>query len=66
MAMTWWQVLLVFVGVPVAMFVFITLVVLRFTIARVPDGLARAAEQQDGDDPRPEEEDEIEADSQEE
>lgn len=48
------------------MFVFITLVVLRFTIARVPDGLARAAEQQDGDDPRPEEEDDIEADSQEE
>ena len=61
--MTWWQVLLVFVGIPVAMFVLITVVVLRFTTARVPDGLARAAEQQDGDDPSPEEDDDTSEDA---
>jgi hypothetical protein len=57
MFMTWWQVLPVFVGIPVVMFVLITVVVLRFTTPRVPDGLLRVAEQQDGDDPSPEEDD---------
>jgi len=37
---SWWAVLGVFVGIPMALFVTITLVVLRFTTARVPDGLA--------------------------
>ncbi len=36
-------VLLVFVGIPAAMFVVITLLVLLLTPARMPDGLARAA-----------------------
>ncbi len=45
--MTWWQILLVFVGIPAAMFVAITLLVLLFATARVPDGLARAAEAAD-------------------
>lgn len=52
--MTWWQVLLVFVGIPVAMFVVITVVVFRFTTARVPDGLLGAAEQDDEEEPPPE------------
>ena len=55
--MTWWQILLVFVGIPAAVFVLITAVVFRFTTARVPDGLLRTAEQQDGDDRAPEEHD---------
>ena len=49
--MTWWQILLVFVGIPAAVFLLVTGVVLRFATARVPDGLLRAAEQQDADDP---------------
>ena len=56
--MSRWQVLLVFVGIPAAMFVRITVVVLRFTVARVPDGLAHAADQlPKGDDPAPAEHD---------
>lgn len=55
--MTWWQVLPVFVGIPVVMFVLITVVVLRFTTPRVPDGLLRVTEQQDGDGASPEEDD---------
>lgn len=57
MPMTRWQALLVFAGIPTAMFVLITVVVLRFATARVPDGLARAAEQRGGDNPSPEEHD---------
>lgn len=49
--MTWWQILLVFVGIPAGVFLLITGIVLRFTTARVPDGLQRAAEQQDEDAP---------------
>ena len=60
--MTWWQVVLVFVGIPVAMVVLITVAVVRFTVARVPDGLARAAEQQDGDDPAVEDDDDTSED----
>ena len=52
--MTWWQVLLVFVGIPVAMFVVITVVVLRFATARVPDGLLGVDEQDDEEEPPPE------------
>ena len=55
--MTWWQILLVFVGIPAAAFLLITGLVLRFTTARVPDGLLRAAEQRDQDDPASEEQD---------
>ena len=45
--MTWWQALLVFIGIPVAVFALVTVVVLRFTSSRVPDGLANAlADQQ--------------------
>ena len=60
--MTWWQVMLVFVGIPVVVVVLITVVVLRFTVARVPDGLTRAAEQRDGDGPAPEEDDDTSED----
>lgn len=42
--MTWWQILLVFIGIPAGMFVAVTVLVLRFATARVPDGLARVAE----------------------
>lgn len=42
--MTWWQILLVFVCIPAAMFASVTALVLRFATARVPDGLARAVE----------------------
>ena len=53
--MTWWQILLVFVGIPAAAFFLRTVVVLRFPSARVPDGLLRAAdEEQAGDDQAPE------------
>ena len=52
--MTWWQILLVFAGIPAAMFLLITVVVLRFTTPRVPDGLLRADERQDESDPAPE------------
>ena len=55
--MTWWQAVLVFVGIPLATVILITVVVLRFTVARVPDGLARAAEQQGQDDPASEHDD---------
>ena len=55
----WWQGLLVFVGIPIVMFVLITVVVLRFTTPRVPDGLPRVAEEQGGDDPSPEEGDGV-------
>jgi hypothetical protein len=46
---TWWQVLLVFVGIPAAAFFVITLLVMTFARARVPDGLLRAAEVTDGE-----------------
>lgn len=53
--MTWWQILLVFVGIPAAVFVVITALGLAFASAPVPDGLARAAEAADEDGrPRPE------------
>jgi hypothetical protein len=52
--MTWWQVLLVFVGIPIAISALITVVVLRFTTARVPDGLRSATEQRDVDGVAPE------------
>ncbi|WP_343905748.1 hypothetical protein [Nocardioides aquiterrae] len=42
--MTWWQIVLVFVGIPAAMFVTVAALVFRFATARVPDGLARAAQ----------------------
>lgn len=41
--MTWWQIILVFVGIPTAAFTVITLLVLRFATARVPDGIVQAA-----------------------
>lgn len=40
----WWQILLVFVGIPAAVFVTVTVLVFRFATARVPDGLAREAQ----------------------
>jgi hypothetical protein len=49
--MTWYEVLLLFVGIPVGLFVLITVLVLRFTTPRVPDGVRRAAEPRDGESP---------------
>ena len=40
--MSWWQILLVFAGIPVLMSVLITALVWRFATARVPDGLVQA------------------------
>lgn len=52
--MTWWQIALTFVGIPAAIFVLITLVVFRFATARVPDGLAVAADvEAEGDEESP-------------
>ena len=48
--MTWWQVVLVFAGIPAAVFGVVTVVVLRFTTSRVPDGLAHARTGQPGPD----------------
>lgn len=42
--MAWWQVILIFGGVPAALFGAITLLVLLTSRARVPDGIAAAAE----------------------
>jgi hypothetical protein len=50
-SMTWYEVLLLFVGIPVGLFVLITVLVLRFTTPRVPDGVRRAAEPRDGESP---------------
>jgi hypothetical protein len=41
--MGWWQVLLVFVATPLLLFALITVVVWRFSTARVPDGLVARA-----------------------
>ena len=60
--MTWWQILLVFVGIPAAIFLLITVAVFRFATARVPDGLLRA-EQQDESDPTPEEHEDTSEDA---
>lgn len=38
--MTWWEVLLVFAGIPAIMFVVITVVVLTLTKPTTPDGVA--------------------------
>ena len=38
--MTWWEVLLVFAGIPALMFVVITVVVLTLTKPTTPDGIA--------------------------
>lgn len=53
--MTWWQVLLVFVGIPAGLFALITALVLRFATARIPDGLVRPEEpeSQRGEDSEP-------------
>ena len=40
--MAWWQILLVFVGIPAGLFALITVAVLTFAEARVPDGIVRA------------------------
>lgn len=40
--MPWWQILLVFAGIPALVFALITTAVWRFTTARVPDGLLQA------------------------
>lgn len=53
--MTWWQILLVFVGIPVVVFLFVTVVVLRFTTPQVPDVVLRARGQQDLNGPATEE-----------
>jgi hypothetical protein len=42
--MSWWEVLLVFAGIPTLLFAAVTLLVLRFATARVPDGLAALAD----------------------
>ncbi len=55
--MTWWQILLVFVGIPIVVFLLVTVVVLRFTTPQVPDGVLRAREQQDLNGPATEEHD---------
>ena len=60
--MTWWQILLVFVGIPAAIFLLITVAVFRFATARVPDGLLRA-EQQDENGPSPEEHEDTSEDA---
>jgi hypothetical protein len=39
---TWWQVLVVFVAIPAAIFAIITVLVLTLAEGRVPDGLANA------------------------
>lgn len=39
--MAWWQIGLIFVGIPSSLFVMIAVVVLSFTSDRVPDGIAR-------------------------
>ena len=38
--MTWWEVLLVFAGIPAVMFMVITVVVLTLTKPTTPDGIA--------------------------
>ena len=38
--MTWWEVLLVFAGIPAVMFAVITVVVLTLTKPTTPDGIA--------------------------
>ena len=43
--MVWVQVFLIFLGIPAAMFVLITVVVLRLSTPRVPDGIARQSRQ---------------------
>ena len=43
--MSWWEVLLMFVGAPLGLFVLITVVVMALVSSRVPDGLARLAEE---------------------
>ena len=48
--MSWWQILLVFAGIPVLVFVLITAVVWRFTTPGVPDGLLRAGVSERGQD----------------
>ena len=55
--MNWWQILLVFVGIPIVGFLLVTVVVLRFTTPQVPDGVLRAREQQDLNGPATEEHD---------
>ncbi|WP_341241163.1 hypothetical protein [uncultured Nocardioides sp.] len=61
--MTWWQILLVFVGIPAAIFLLITVAVFRFATARVPDGLLRAEQQQDENGPSPEEHEDTSEDA---
>lgn len=39
----WWQVLLVFVGIPTVLFAIITVLVMALVEGRVPDGLAEGA-----------------------
>jgi predicted outer membrane lipoprotein len=48
--MTWVEVALVFAGIPAALFAIITALVLALADARVPDGLAGAAETDGVDD----------------
>lgn len=43
--MVWVEVFLIFLGIPAALFVLITVVVLRLTTRRVPDGIARQSQQ---------------------
>ena len=47
-AAEWWQVLLLFIGIPSALFVIITALVLWLSEARTPDGLAGADKCGDG------------------
>ena len=60
--LTWWQILLVFVGIPAAIFV-ITVAVFRFATARVPDAMLRAEQQQDENSPSPEEHEDTSEDA---
>ena len=43
--MVWVEVFLIFLGIPAALFVLITVVVFRLTTPRVPDGIARLSQQ---------------------
>lgn len=50
--MTWWQVLLVFAGIPAVMFVAITVVVLRLTTPTTPDGIAALQRRREAEEAR--------------
>ena len=56
--MSWWEVVAVFVGIPTAVVVAISVLVMWTVEGRVPDGIAAASREREAQDPQPGEADE--------